>query len=248
MLYNFEDLSYSIFTIDRFYHKEGSFKVKARPYAALSYREGGTGTFRIGDKIFVTNPGDIIFIPENTPYEVEYSVSESIVAHLKKCNYKEAEMFGTERSEKVPLLFYKMLDEWRERHSQNSAKATIYTILDKLADIKERSCENNALLSAISYIEKNFSDPKINIESVSAFAFVSPSSLGRYFEKSYGVSPKQYIIKLRLNKALSLLIEGNLSVKEIALECGFSDEKYFSRAFKRKYGYPPSKLRDKTVL
>ena len=141
-----------------------------------------------------------------------------------------------------------MLDEWRERHSQNSAKATIYTILDKLADIKERSCENNALRSAISYIEENFSDPKINIESVSAFAFVSPSSLGRYFEKSYGVSPKQYIIKLRLNKALSLLIEGNLSVKQIALECGLSDEKYFSRAFKHKYGYPPSKLRDKTVL
>ena len=52
----------------------------------------------------------------------------------------------------------------------------------------------------------------------------------------------QHIIRLRMNKALRLLTEDCLPVKEIAFLCGFSDEKYFSRAFRKYYGYPPSHL------
>ena len=50
----------------------------------------------------------------------------------------------------------------------------------------------------------------------------------------------QYVSRLRMNRALELLSEREKSIREIALACGFEDEKYFSRAFKKKYGYPPS--------
>ena len=73
---------------------------------------------------------------------------------------------------------------------------------------------------------------------------MSASGLQRAFLQHFGSSPKQYVIKLRLHKALQLLVENKLSVKEVAFACGFSDEKYFSRAFKAKYGYPPSQLRE----
>ena len=86
MLYNFDDLLFQILTIDRFFHKEGSFSVKARPYAALSFRESGTGIFKIGNKSLHTKPGDVLFIPRGTPYEVEYSTSESIVVNMDFCN------------------------------------------------------------------------------------------------------------------------------------------------------------------
>ena len=71
-------------------HKEGVFNVNARPYAALSYRESGTGTFKIGNKIFHTKPGDVLFIPADVAYEVEYSSSKSIVVNMDFCNYFEA--------------------------------------------------------------------------------------------------------------------------------------------------------------
>ena len=51
MLYNFDELSFQILTIDRFLHKEGIFQVKERPYAALSFRVSGTGNFKIGDTL-----------------------------------------------------------------------------------------------------------------------------------------------------------------------------------------------------
>lgn len=71
---------------------------------------------------------------------------------------------------------------------------------------------------------------------------MSVSSLQRAFNKYLRVSPEQYLIRLRMNHALNLLTMNELSVKEIAFACGFTDEKYFSRAFKKKYGYSPSQI------
>ena len=248
MLYNFEQLSFQILTIDRFLHREGVFHVKARPYAALSFRTKGTGSFRIGGRSLVTHPGDVLFIPAATPYEVEYSVSESIVANLQLCNYTEPEIFHFKSPAEGSLLFLQLLTDWQARHSTNQAKSTLYGILEKIDHDQKISTEDTAFAACLQYIETHFCETSLDIGSVCEKGFISPSSLQRAFLQRFGVSPKQYIIKLRMNKALQLLVENRHSVKEIALLCGFSDEKYFSRAFREKYGYPPSQLRDHIVI
>ena len=248
MLYNFEELSFQILTIDRFLHKEGIFQVKERPYAALSFRVSGTGSFQIGGKSFFTSPGDVLFIPADVPYEVEYSVSESIVANLRLCNYTEPELFRFRSPAEGSLLFLQLLTEWQSNHSANQAKSTVYSILEKIGRDQKSSPEDTAFSACLQYIEEHFCDPSLCIATVCEKGFISPSGLQRAFLQRFGISPKQYIIKLRMNKALQLLIENRLCVREIALLCGFSDEKYFSSAFREKYGYPPSQLRDHIVL
>ena len=94
----------------------------------------------------------------------------------------------------------------------------------------------------LRYIEERYSDATLDIAEVCSVGFISKSSLQRAFAERLGMSPKQYVIKLRMNKALKLLIENKLSIKEIALACGFPDEKYFSRAFKERFGHPPSQI------
>ena len=248
MLYHFDELSFQILTIDRFLHKEGIFHVKERPYAALSFRTSGTGSFKIGGKSFFTRPGDVLFIPADVPYEVEYSVSESIVANLRLCNYTEPEAFTFKNQSEGALLFLQLLSDWQARHSANQAKSDIYGILEKIGRDRKASDESTAFSACLQYVEESFCDPTLDITRVCEKGFISPSGLQRAFLQHFGVSPKQYIIKLRLNKALELLIENRLSVKEIALSCGFSDEKYFSRAFRERYGHPPSRLRDHIVV
>ncbi len=243
MLYNFDELLFQILTIDRFFHKEGNFSVKARPYAALSFRESGTGTFRIGNKSFNTKPGDVLFIPADTPYEVEYSTSESIVVNMGFCNYLEAEIFEFESKSSISAMFSLLLGEWQKRHSVNRAKATIYNILERIHEFNSIKIDNPALAECIQYMELHFCDPELDIKSVCDVGFVSKSTLYRFFITHFGISPNQYLIKLRMNKALQLLVEDELSVKEIAFVCGFLDDKYFSRLFKNKYGCPPSQLR-----
>ena len=240
MLYNFDELSFQILAIARFSHKKGRFFVGKRPFAALSYRVSGTGVFRVGGKRLSVRPGDVLFLPSDTPYEVEYSESESIVVHLKDCNYAETEVFALSEAAE---LFSRLLTDWEARHSVHRAKAEVYGILDRIEQAGESPSSLSAIDGCVSYIDAHFCEPTLSIGGVCELHYVSASSLERAFSTRFGISAKQYLIRLRMRHALRLLAEGTHAVKEVAYLCGFTDEKYFSRAFKRAYGYPPSQFR-----
>ena len=242
MICNYDPLSFGVMAVFRFTHKEGVFQVGARPYAALSYRVSGTGSFEIGGKSFTTHPGDVLFVPADTPYRVEYSVSDIIVVHLENCNYFEPENISLQNQAAIEHRFKNLLDAWSERHSVNQAKSAIYDIFERMATDKETSMDNTAFANCLRLINANFCDPTLNIEMICQKGFMSASSLQRAFREHLGLSPKQYLDKQRMNRAFELLADGGMSVKQTAYACGFTDEKYFSRAFKKKYGYPPSQL------
>jgi AraC-like DNA-binding protein len=68
-------------------------------------------------------------------------------------------------------------------------------------------------------------------------------SLSRHFRRLLGSSPMEYLIALRLARAKELLLYTDLSVTEIAFECGFSDGNYLARQFKRRLGVSPRDFR-----
>ena len=242
MIYNFDELSFQIVTIANFSHKKGRFCVEKRPFAALSYRVCGTGTFSVGGKRLTVTPGDVLFLPAHTPYEVEYSESESIVVHLKGCNYAEAEVFALSEAE-LFSHFSRLLTDWEARHSVHRAKAEVYGILDRIEEASESPSSLSAIDGCVSYLDAHFCEPTLSIGEVCELHYVSASNLERAFSARFGISAKQYLIRLRMRHALRLLAEGTHAVKEVAYLCGFTDEKYFSRAFKKAYGYPPSQFR-----
>lgn len=70
---------------------------------------------------------------------------------------------------------------------------------------------------------------------------ISPEQFIRKFKKYTGHTPKHYLQERRLWKARQMLISGKM-VKEAAFECGFQDQLYFSRLFKKHFGIAPSKF------
>jgi len=248
MICDYEELSFRLLTIERFQHKEGFFSVKARPFAALSFRLNGCGRFLIGGRRLQADPGDMLFIPAGMPYEVEYSVSESIVIHLADCNYCEPECSPAVSRAAVESRFLQLLSDWNGQRSVNRAKSQIYGILALLADERALSMANSGFADCLRYLETHLSDPELDVEALCRHAFISRSSLQRAFRDGTGLPPKQYLLRLRMNRALDLLTEGRLPVKEVALRCGFPDEKYFSRLFKNTYGCAPSQLRRQISL
>ena len=248
MIYNFDDLSFQILVVDRFIHKEGFFEVNARPFSSFSFRVSGSGAFEIGNKRFITQKGGVLFLPANTPYKVEYSSSESIVVHFAQCNYFEAENICLENFAAIGLLFQNLLESWNGQRSVNQAKSIIYGILERIEKDKRNALEDSAFARCVRYIDTHFCEPELDINTVCNVGFISASSLQRSFLAHFGMSPKQYLLKLRMKRALELLAENELSVKEIAFVCGFHDEKYFSRAFKNKYGYPPSQMQNNMLV
>ena len=242
MIYNFEDLSFQILTVFRGPLADGAFEVAPRPYAAISFRVQGRGEFEIAGRHLSAEAGDILFVPADTPYKTETFGSEIIVVHLRDCNYFEPEVFRSENPEYVRMLFMRLLEDFSERRSVNRVKSMLYELFDKMEG-ERRTARTTNFNACLRYMEANFCDPGLEIGAVCAVGFMSGSSLRRAFCEHLGMPPKAYLCKLRMNRALELLVENRLSVKEIAFSCGFSDEKFFSRAFKEKYGFPPSHLR-----
>ena len=248
MIYTFDGLNFQPISVGHFTHKDGFFDVKARPFASLSVRISGTGEFEIAGEQISSHTGEILFIPAKTPYRVTYSRGESIAIHLIECNYSEAESICLKNAVMIEECFQDLLSQWEDRHSINKAKSAIYDILDKIAEDKKTVIHDTTFSECLTYIQDHFSDPELDVDAICRHGFISQSTLQRHFREHFGVSPKQYLIKLRMDKALALLISGERSVRDIALTCGFGDEKYFSRAFKKKYGHPPHRMQKTSAV
>ncbi|MDL2293341.1 response regulator [Ruminococcaceae bacterium OttesenSCG-928-D13] len=90
------------------------------------------------------------------------------------------------------------------------------------------------------YMATHFNQP-LTIADIAAHFSYSPTYVNRLFKRQYGVSPIQYQITLRIDKAKALLREfPKASIKDIAAAVGYDDARYFSRVFRLSEGLSPS--------
>jgi len=80
----------------------------------------------------------------------------------------------------------------------------------------------------------------LTIQDVAAQVEISPFHFTRQFHALFGVTPHQFRIRARLDKAKALLASGHLSVTDVCMEVGFSSLGSFSDLFTRRLGMPPS--------
>lgn len=98
------------------------------------------------------------------------------------------------------------------------------------------------LLWAVDYINEHY-DTHITLESLSRQIGYSKAHFCRKFKQETGMTVNQYIERLRLDKAKNMLSETDMPIKDIALECGYSDIAYFTNRCKRLFHQPPAQLR-----
>lgn len=87
-------------------------------------------------------------------------------------------------------------------------------------------------------MDQHFADA-LMVEDITDKLTVSRSTLFRHFKQEFNSSPKQYLDELRLKKVLELLLNSEMTMKEIAYGCGFHDDQHFSRTFKEAFGQSP---------
>lgn len=93
------------------------------------------------------------------------------------------------------------------------------------------------------YINNNF-DKKLTVELMCDIFGCSRTTLMNTFKDRYGVTIGEYINSCRLEKAEQMLLNTNESIKNIAVECGFSDQNYFSKVFIRRFACTPTRFRN----
>ncbi len=98
------------------------------------------------------------------------------------------------------------------------------------------------LLLAKEYMHDNVSEPS-SLSDVAAVACLSEYHFLRSFKAVFGESPYQYVLRLRLQKAVDLLRFGSLPIGDVALACGFDEMQAFSKLFRKQQGVGPMRFR-----
>ena len=98
------------------------------------------------------------------------------------------------------------------------------------------------ILQVIRFMNDHLGE-KVTVPRLAEMAHLSHTGLLWKFHRQLGTSPSQYLIMLRLRYAKQLLLEGQLSVNEIAARCGYSNAYYFTNAFREECGVCPTEFR-----
>ncbi len=163
----------------------------------------------------ITTPDYFTFINENT-YR---SIFEALLQHLTKKAQTHSERLDNDyfvNAKILELIYHIKKDEAYNRKIRHVA-------------LKK---ENRSIQKAISFIKNNY-EQRIDLEELGKITGYSPNHFQRLFIEVMGVSPVKYLEHIRIDRAKFLLMENEKTLSEIAYECGFSSQSYFSKVFKK---------------
>ena len=98
-----------------------------------------------------------------------------------------------------------------------------------------------SIKSVLSYISENYYQ-NINLENLSRIAGMNPKYVCRYFRSMTERTPIDYLNYYRIECACEMLSTKDISVKEVAISCGFNDESYFIKTFSKYKGITPKQF------
>lgn len=101
----------------------------------------------------------------------------------------------------------------------------------------------NSIRTAVRYIEANFTEKNLTLSEVADTIHMSSSYFSMEFKSEVGVSFKQYLTNLKIEKAKELLNNPLYKTYEIAENLGYSDYPHFTKTFKKQLGMTPTQYR-----
>lgn len=125
----------------------------------------------------------------------------------------------------------------------------LYVFFSKLMRLSEKNQSIGRIgvdhmEKAVTFVMNNYSR-HIDVSTIADYVGISRSHLYRLFMKRAGISPNEYLTRVRINQACALLRDASLTVRQVAHSVGFSDQLYFSRVFhKFKHVAPSNYLKE----
>lgn len=233
------------------------------PHFEIYFMKEGKCRYFIDDRAYDVVSGDIIFIHKGLIHRTNYTTASHsrllinftddylpsfFVEHLSNCGYLFRSREIARNAEKLFLLIeqeYTHPDEFTKVALKCYTAELLCLMLRHPGTHDEEATTGNDLVDGIvRYIKQNYMTD-IRLSTVAKMRSVSPEHLSRTFKSCTGLGFNEYVTLLRLKKAEDMLQnEPNMTISEIAYECGFNDGNYFSYKFKKMFGISPIKARE----
>ena len=156
---------------------------------------------------------------------------------------------------KVAALLEEMMQE-QLNHSAGHEEvlfADFYHLLvnilryGKTSGNSSRNSTIGFLIGQVIFYMEAHSNQELSVESLSRLVHMSESSFRHRFKELTTLSPLDYLIRLRLQKAVLMLLHSDYQIMRIALESGFSDSNYFARKFREVFKHTPREFREQAL-
>ena len=224
----------------------------------ILYTPEGEGRILCGAQYYPVSRGDVVIVNPNVIHAV---CSDTVI--LSECMIIDNE-FLTEsglnldrlefsvfiRDPEVARLCDRLIGELKgsDEHQGVAVRASLLDLMlylvrnhstpTDIGQVKAHPSEESMLI-AMGYIKSHFNQ-RLTLEDIAYEAGLSKFYFSREFKRLTGVTPVTYINMLRCKEARKLLSTGKYSIHEVSEACGFTNDSYFSKTFKRFNGYLPS--------
>ena len=222
-----------------------SVQTKNKYCYVLSCRIEGEGSFFYKGERLKVSRGDILFIPYGLSYSQSTNGEKVVYIHMDifDNNYGDLHIYkakSKEEADNITERFSEIASIWSEKNSKYyyQCMTRIYGIIANYNAIPFRNNDNipSILLPAVKYIDEHYQNTDFNLDAACKTAHISRTYFNKLFKASYKITPIEYINKIKLSRAKSLLKSGFYTCSEIAQLCGFKDVKYFYTFFKKHTG------------
>ena len=216
---------------------------------ALGFVVKGEGTLTWGAQVHPLSQGCVFFIPRNTSYRID-GEGELCYLYLHFHGRRADELSQRVGVCDEPAVFDKTehyarivdfgFDCLRKASAENLdifSEAALLYILGHLES--ERRADGGVLAAIVASTNDRFSESSFSLSALAGELGYDAKYLSTLFKKKKGIPFTRYLRELRIRHALFLMEQGVVSVKNIAILCGFGDALYFSKIFKEEMGISP---------
>jgi AraC-like DNA-binding protein len=230
-------------------------------FSVIQYTVAGVGNLVYEQKQYRLTPGDtmLVTIPHNHRYWIEpgetweffwlaITGQDAVRIHrMIQANAGPVLQLRPEAVEKLARCSLRLIKG--EGNTPGAASAIAYEatmiLYDDLLGSHSRPAtpgDIDPIRRVIDHIRDHLSEP-LNVSALAKIAGLSRAHFTRMFAIREGLSPAEFVLNERMTLATKLLIEDDISVKQIASACGFDDPNYFAKAFRRVFNTSPTEFR-----
>ena len=239
---------------------------KIRSYHLIHFVLYGKGELHINEHIFQLSAGDAFFIPAGKVSYYQASKedpwcyawvsflginSQMYLYQLMTSTDDVYIVHGLDNQKYKERIFEIISLQGVSTSRYFQANGILFQIMAMLFDdinFQESNWGKSSVVDEVKfYLDINYAE-KIKLQDVAKSFGIHPNYLTRIFHEKYGISPKQYLISLKLKKARRLLTTTELSVSVISSSLGFDDQLAFSKIFKKEFSVSPSEYRKQSRI
>lgn len=231
------------------------------------YNSNGSGWLEMNDQIYELPESSAFFIPAGKPHgyypegdiwDIRWMVpcGTGLPALYKKFHLENGGVFTLQDESELDRILNQMrMDLIKHPKTGNIlAAGAVYRFIMEFvyqtAMIHTNECNDTPygrqLLILQEYISTHFVHP-ITMDDLCKVISVSPQHICRIFKETLGIRPTEYINRVRVDTACSLLLYSHLSIREIGEKCGFQNTNYFCKKFKQYEHITPLEYRNSVI-